>query len=258
VHPQHGEACSANYGLTDSSNEPSSVRVELETSLCQTPLKVIRRFELDNDLPIIRVDCELTNEGGETTQFMVAEHPTLGQPFLSPRSSIHTNATTVETDSSFEVPHSPYAPNLKFDWPGEAVDLAAIPEPEEPRQLLAYLSGFDDVAWYCVRSPDTDCFFGMAWRRQLFPCAWFFEEFNGSSNYPWFSNSYLAAIEPATCAPGWGLGEAIKRGVASTLDPGASWTSSVYACVAELGEEVQVMSELRAKAKKGYGSAHAR
>jgi hypothetical protein len=244
----------ADFEVVASSASDTLVRIEAEARLGLSPLHVVRRIELLADQPIMRVQSRVTNEGGEAVPLMATEHPTLGRPFLSPGTTILTNAVSVETDATYVVPHSPYPPGTLLAWPGETVDLGRLPEDTQPRQLLAYLAGFDDVAWYSVRSAATGCFFGLVWRSGTFPYAWLFEELHGSKGYPWFSNSYLMAVEPATTKSGRGLSQAVENCTATWLEPGESWESSVLGCVGRADEEEPLMASTKqlALAETGF------
>lgn len=245
THPWHGESSMMAFEVASSTVSEASVSLCLVAHLHLSPLRVARRLEVLNDRPVMLVTTTVTNEGGEDIPLIAVEHPTFGRPFISSGTTISTGAGTFETDEDFKGAYSPYPPGAMQRWPGEGVDLSRAPGLEERRQLLACLGGFDTTAWSCVRSPVTGMFFGLAWSSETFPYAWFFQEMNGSSGYPWFSNSYLMAIEPATVKWARGLGEAVKKGSAIVLAPGENWRSTVVCCLGVLGQEEQLMAALR-------------
>ena len=76
---------------------------------------------------------------------------------------------------------------------------------------MAYLHDFDgEVAWYGFTNVKRGFGAGLAWNVADFPCAWFWQELNGTSGYPWYKGCYVMAIEPNTSYPGLGLSKMIE------------------------------------------------
>ncbi len=98
------------------------------------------------------------------------------------------------------------------------------------RASMGYLNDFDEIAWYGITNTHLGIGAGLAWRRDDFPSAWFWQELHGSPGYPWYKGMYVMAIEPNTTWPGGGLVDAMaKTGTHRTIQPGESRTIEIRA-----------------------------
>jgi hypothetical protein len=52
------------------------------------------------------------------------------------------------------------------------------------------------------------------------PFVWYWQEFGGTTGYPWYGRNYNVGLEPFSSAPSLGLAEAAANGSALTLEPG--------------------------------------
>ena len=152
---------------------------------------------------------------------MWSHHPAYGAPFLSEHCVIDTDARNLLADDEYIGAANPLAPGQSQPWPrfGE-LDMSRVPAPDQPRDLLAYLTDFE-TGWYAITNTELGFGIGLSWDASVFPYAWFWQELNSSPGFPFYQNSYVIAIEPASSIPGQGLTAVMeKTGAHLTLQPG--------------------------------------
>ena len=54
----------------------------------------------------------------------------------------------------------------------------------------------------------------------LMPYLWFWQEFGGSTGYPWHGRNYNIGLEPFSSYPSYGLAEAVRNNTALHLESG--------------------------------------
>jgi hypothetical protein len=102
------------------------------------------------------------------------------------------------------------------------VDMSKVPGEDTPRDTLAYCQDFE-AGWYGITNTQLGMGVGLAWDTSVFPYAWFWQELNASSGFPFYKSSYVMAIEPASSIPGQGLSTVMeKTGSHLTLQAGES------------------------------------
>jgi hypothetical protein len=227
LQPMHGEASITSWEYVP--NESDSTSILLRTHLSRSPFALERRITLEENSHSIVVTDLARNEGGEPFPCTWTQHPTLGPPFLDGSCVIDTNADTVELDDTYLLPHVPSGVLGVQSWSDAREVLARVPDRGVRRQLLAYLHFTEPESWYCVTSERLGFTFRLTWSTEDLPHAWFFQELDATSNWPWFSNTYIMAIEPSNTFPGRGLAHAIDVNRAQVIAPGDTTSVSVTA-----------------------------
>jgi hypothetical protein len=225
----HGEAAVVEWGI-DELRPHAGV---FSTSLITAPLELAREVSLEGG--VLRIDERVTNVGGDSLEVMWGHHPAFGAPFLEPGCRIDTSARTFTADD--RAPGTGLAPGAQTGWPhaarddGGSIDLSVIPGPDEHRAVLGYLSDFEDGS-YRIVNPRLGLMVEVRWPLDLFPIAWFWQELNESSGYPWYRRAYTTALEPNTTAPGQGIVTArAKGGGVLSLAPQEARTATVEAAL---------------------------
>lgn len=166
----------------------------------------------------------MRNESPVPVRAMWGHHITFGPPFLEPGCRVR-----LPEGISVVPHHEAIAPGGRrmttdgpFPWPrepGTPLDLSDIPDRGTPSDL-AYLTGFRAAdAWYEVIRPRDGVGARITWDGSQMPIAWYWQEFGGSTGYPWFGRNYTIGLEPFSSAPNLGLAEAVANGSALTLAP---------------------------------------
>lgn len=229
VQPDHGEASVVPWCIEGIVEDLDRTQLRLSTTLFGSPFRIDRVLTLEPSSTTLDVVDTFTNEGGVPFPYTVTHHPTLGSPFLGPGCQFDTNAVEVVVDDVYDPPHSPLPAGHRSSWRSTSETLGRFPSRGQPQQLLAYLSFAPGPAWYRVTNPALDLEFGVCWQASDFPFAWLFQEFDGSTDFPWFGNTYIAAIEPSTSMPALGLAHAEAQAAVDYLESGQSVTVSVSA-----------------------------
>lgn len=208
-------------------DHPERVSVRLWVRTRRLPFLLEKTLTLESRRPVLLIEERVSNEGKEALDFMWGHHPVLGAPFLD------ASCRLCAPDSRVEVLHDEDGPDYRMElhqvgrWPrirdrhGQPLDLREIPGPEVRSMDNCYLSEFAE-GWIAVASPRLDLGFGLAWDAAVFRYIWLWQAFGGGLGYPWFGRTYNIGIEPWTSFPCAGLSEAIDRGTAMQIEPGAS------------------------------------
>ena len=219
----HGEASMKAWDHEILTATPAEIEVKLSVSLSRSPYSIERWMRLEAGSPVMNLRERITNHAGEAMDCMWSHHPAFGAPFLSENCVIDTDARTLLTDDAYIGAANPLALGQTHQWPlAGDIDLSRLPPPDQPRDLLAYLTDFSS-GWYGITNTDIGVGIGFSWDASLFPYAWFWQELNSSPGFPFYKRSYVIAIEPASSIPGHGLTAVMeKTGSQLTLQPGES------------------------------------
>jgi hypothetical protein len=187
--------------------------VTLETSLVTTPLHIRRELRLVG--PVLRVTETVTNQSTQELEFMWSHHPAFGAPFLDATCILSVGCRTVTADD--QAPGTLMSPASVHEWPivtsvdGDPVDLRVIPDPSEPRSILAYLKDFSS-GFFAITNPSLGLGVALRWPLEVFDRAWLWQEIHSGEGFPWFRRAYVVAVEPATTIPGRGIATARAKG----------------------------------------------
>lgn len=227
----HGEASMIPWDYEVIENGAQAVEVRLYARLRRSPFTIERRMRVERDRPVLSLRGKVTNEAGEPMDYMWSHHPAFGAPFLSAACRIDTGARTLLVDDAYAGTHNPLELSARYDWPRTAsgLDLSRVPDENARRDLLAYFTDYES-GWYALTNTDLGFGVGLSWPKAVFPYAWFWQEMNASPGFPFYQNSYVMAIEPATTIPGQGLVAAMnKSGTHRTLLPGKAAEATLRA-----------------------------
>jgi hypothetical protein len=223
----HGEASLSRWNCEIVTGGGPTAEVRLSTRLLLSPFRIERIMSVEAGRPVLRMRERVTNEGGESMDFMWGHHPAFGGEFADEHCRIDVGAKRIVADETYDVPLNPMELGKSYIWPyvqrnGKSLDLTMLPAPEQRRHMLAYLQDFEE-GWYAFTNTRLGFGVGLAWPLEVFPYAWFWQEFSASEGFPWYRSARCAAIEPFTSIPGHGLVTAMERtGTHRTLAAGES------------------------------------
>jgi galactose mutarotase-like enzyme len=236
----HGEASVSAWDVDAFESNADYAMLRLSNRLARSPFSISREMILPAGASHFTIEETVVNEGGEPMDYMWGHHPAYGAPFIGEHARIDTNAAKVTGDDLYDVPTSPVQVGKTFDWPraqnrDRATDLSVVPGQGEERATLAYLHDFqEETAWYGITNRDLALGAGLAWSRDDFPCAWFWQEMHASPGFPWYKGVYVMAIEPNTSFPGQGLVAVTdKSQMQCALAPGERATARMTAVLYE-------------------------
>jgi hypothetical protein len=230
---EHGETPLLPWSWHLIEDSPTRVAVRLATRCLRTPFTVEKTFSLGAG-PVLFIDEAVSNIGAEPVDLMWGHHPALGVPFVDDTCIIDVPAHTCRAHDVERFASQRLDPGQAFTWPhtvsrdGATLDFSRVQPPGAGTADLLYLTDLDD-GWFAVTNQSKALSFGMAWTREIFPHLWYWHDANGTPGYPWYSGSYLLALEPWSSHPGLGLAEAVARGMQLTLQPGERRTAQLTA-----------------------------
>jgi hypothetical protein len=229
----HGEVSALPWDYKALGDATEEAVVDFSVNTRRTPFRVERRMRLRRGDPRLYVDERITNWSEEEMDYMWGHHPTLGAPFLGKGAIIDVPARWVESQGT-ENEATRLRAGTRHDWPtardkdGGALDLSVVPSEEWRSADLAFLGGLEE-GWYAVTNPALGVGFGLVWPKEVFPYLWFWQEFRGSSGWPFYGSCYAMALEPFTGYDETGLSRCLENGTARRLAPGESIGASIVA-----------------------------
>lgn len=215
--PFHGDASSARWEVLNAT--PTDATLQTQSRL---PLTLTRRMWLAPDKPVLHIEETAQNDSELRVPFIWGHHPAFE---AVPGTVLDVPANRAVVPDGFDVDHADLAPG-DYQWPmaierGDSkIDLRTLPE--GPLERVVYLPDVED-GWAALRRPD-GIGIAMAWDSEVYRHVWVWTEIGGK-DFPWYGRSNVLAVEPVSSWPNDGLTEALRRGRAQHLDPGASVSS---------------------------------
>jgi hypothetical protein len=208
----HGEASISSWDYRIEHDGPVAAAVEFSTRLARSPFALRRRYIVEVGRPAVRLEEEITNEGGEELHFMWGHHPAYGAPFLN-------------GDCRLIIPAAEYTQHgarRAESWPGQV----RIPGEEERHFAQSYIGRLLEGRYVLYNDA---LGFGLRWTWpvEVLPYVHLWQELRGSFGYPWYGRCYVMGVEPFNCMPGVGLNAAIEHGSAPMLKAGESISLSM-------------------------------
>jgi hypothetical protein len=216
-------------------DNPQQVTVALWVKTYRTPFLLQKTLTLKSGVPALLIQEKVTNQGYEPVEFMWGHHPVVGAPFLDDGCRLYAPPCAVEVFHAEDGPDHRMGLFQVGQWPvikdrnGDPLDLSVMPSQGERTMDNCYLKDFQE-GWVAVYNPRQRLGLGLAWDPLVFRYTWIWQALGGGIGYPWYGRTYTIGLEPWTSYPCVGLQEAIVRGTAMTLAPGAdldAWLTAV-------------------------------
>ena len=201
---QHGEVSLTPWKHAILENTPEKVSVKLWARPLRMPILIEKTLTLEAGKATLFIDEKLTNESRTHLDIAWGQHIAFGLPFLQEGAKITTNARRFYAEPLMPSQRR-FQPGIEFDFPkvlninGLEDDASLIPpDPATPYSDLAYLSGFDDKAFYALKNEVKDVGFALRWDARIFGHVWYWTERYATRDAPWWGNTYAIALEPWT------------------------------------------------------------
>jgi len=202
----HGEA-----GIVPWSVESADCGQELATlvmtaELPHTALTIRRTYRLASKSQTIRVDETAINKVGFQRALGVAQHVTLGSPFLGTSQKPTLFAANADRGLTWPQPYSDlphaFAVNESFGYPdvpsadGASQDWRRYPRHEASGDLCTLrINPDDDAAWFSAYNPACGLTIAYAWEREHYPWLMTWEENHFSRSMPWDGKELTRGLE---------------------------------------------------------------
>jgi hypothetical protein len=206
------------FGWEVAEQTPDQVTVRLWRAGVATNTTVERWITLGRDRPYYTTRYRLYNGGPQPLDFLWKLHPALR---VSSCARIDLPAGTVYP----EPPFNARLDNTPFLWPqargaqGERVDMRAVP-PASAATCDFYYATELSAGWCALTQVNAGYGFGLAFDPAVFRSVWVFGAYGG------WRGHYTTLLEPCTGYP-YRLEDAVARGTASHLEPGAALETTV-------------------------------
>ena len=237
---QHDEVSMLSWDYEIVKDDEEEISIRFITFTQKVKFRYEKIFTLRKGKPIVFLDEKVTNLTDVTTKTMWGNHISFGEPFLDEFSFIEIDASTKV------IPHQEAISSVgrrlanaeDFNWPvavgekGEKIDFSRIPKKNTKSEIL-YLHDFKE-AKYVVKSPTAGLAARVSWDRMNFPYLWFWQEFGGANEYPWFGKHFNIGLEPFSSYPTSGIAEAVSNSSALVFAPFEEKTSSLNFEVLEI------------------------
>lgn len=236
---QHGEVSLIpwQYSLIDQS--PEKVSVKLWTRPFRVPILVEKTLTLVANQATLFIDETVTNEAATHLDIAWGHHIAFGLPFLKEGGKIITNANRFYAEPSMPA-HRRFQPGIETAYPftpdirGKEDDASMIPPVSAPAYSdLAYLSGFDQEAFYALKNEEKNLGIAVTWDARIFRYLWYWTERFATQQAPWWGNAYTIALEPWTMRWQPDPEKAIQQGDWLRLEAGAVVRTSLTASAFE-------------------------
>lgn len=201
------------------------ISIEFSVSLKKMPLSVKKTISLISGDPVIYIDEEISNFGGELLDFMWGHHPCFGEPFLDENCVINFNCEEIQSNINSISSNPIVKPNAvgKLDafpgFNGQPVDLSKVMNKKIKTAELLYATKMLDN-WFSIRNTNKNIGIGFIFDEKIFKYLYLWFVYGGSEGYPWYSKTYSLAVEPWSSYPGLGLIEAINNKTSLKIMPG--------------------------------------
>jgi hypothetical protein len=199
---QHGEVSLIPWKHAILENTPQKVSVKLWTRPLRVPVLIEKTLTLFHDKACLFLDEKLSNESATPLDIAWGQHIAFGLPFLNDGARINTNAGKFFAEPLMP-PNRRFQPGVETEFPkalninGKEDDARTVPPASAPAYSdLAYLSGFDERAFYSLKNEAKNIGFALTWDARIFKHLWYWSERYGTQDAPWWGSTYALALEP--------------------------------------------------------------
>jgi len=217
--------------------EDSIDRISIEFSAClkKMPLNIKKTITLILGDPVIYINEELSNLGGEPLDFMWGHHPCFGEPFIDENCVIDFHSEEILSNINSISSNPVVKPDTigRLDaFPGingQAVNLSKVMNRKVKTAELLYATKMLDN-WFTIKNSRQKIGIGFIFDENIFRYLYLWLVYGGGEGYPWYSDTYSLAVEPWSSYPGLGLLEAIDNKTSLKIMPGEkinTWLKTV-------------------------------
>ncbi len=193
----------------------------------RTPFRLERTMRIEEGGLVL--DETVRNEGEDPAHFVWGHHLVLGPPFIERGCVLEIPARTLETIPEMWEETARLEPGQREPWPtarlraGGTVDLSEVPGPEAASHDDVYVTDLEG-GWASVTNPRLGLRFRLEFDPAVFGWVIAWQPYGGARAMP-LTGAYALGVEPWTSR--LPLGEAVARGEAIELAPGASFETSL-------------------------------
>lgn len=239
---QHGEVAVLPWDVTVDEETEESAAVTFGIRTIKSPFQIAKTMRLDSGSNTLRMTETIRNLSGQPLGTMWGQHLAWGRPFLDESCVIRVpEGATLKVHG---VPRDDTDRRIRSDrpvsWPvtegidEQPVDLSKVP-PKGTNCEMLWFEGLSE-GWYEVESKDKGIGIRVEWDATVMPYLWFWQEFGGTTGYPWYGEMYTIGLEPFSSAPTSGLSGALAANDTCNFEPYGSRDFWLNVTVFESGD----------------------
>jgi galactose mutarotase-like enzyme len=192
----HGEISLRPWQFRVEEDTPKRISVLLTAKTLRFPFAVKKRITIDEDSMAVSFEEELRNEGRQPLEYMWAQHPCFGPPFLEPGCVISIPAKKMMTSPGLHTPGMLFEAGFTADWPYPGKDGEKIVTVQEENSQITGLYHFSELEGkMSIYNSSKKIGFSLEWDKDIFPYVTSWQDYNGCLDYPWYGNGYQATLE---------------------------------------------------------------
>ena len=230
---QHDEVALLAWDYEVLSDSADLVAVEFRVETKKTPFRFTKSFTLKKNAKSVEISESAENLSDGEELGMWGFHFSYGAPFLDEGSIIKlpNNPVVIPNIEAVSSIGRRLGSTEEFRWPigksesGSDIDFAKLPPRGEKSEML-YIKDLSE-GWYQVENPTKKIGVKVSWDLKTMPYLWYWQEYGGASDAPWFGKHYNIGLEPFSSYPTNGLADAITNGSALRFAPHEKKTSTI-------------------------------
>jgi hypothetical protein len=193
----HGELSLRPFEFAVVKDCAEKIEVALTAKTVRFPFAVKKTIAISEGKSEVDFSEELTNEGAQELEYMWAQHPCFGKPFLEPGCTISIPAKKMLTSPGFHTGAMLFPAGFQADWPYAGKDADKIVNVQSEHSGIMGLYHFSELSEgkYSIYNKKKNIGFCLEWDKAVFPFVASYHDYNGALDYPWYGRCWQATVE---------------------------------------------------------------
>jgi hypothetical protein len=193
----HGEISLRPWQFMVEVDQPEQIRILLMAKTQRFPFAVKKHIEIKESSTSISFKEELFNEGRQPMEYMWAQHPCFGFPFLEPGCVIRIPAKKMMTSPGFHTSNMIFDPGFTVDWPYTGEGGEKIVNVQEKNSQITGFYHFSELrgGLFSIYNNNKKIGFCLEWDLAVYPYVTSWQDYNGCMDYPWYGMGYNVTLE---------------------------------------------------------------
>jgi galactose mutarotase-like enzyme len=193
----HGEISLRPWQFMVETDSSERICVLLTAKTHRFPFAMKKRIVINEGRAMVSFEEELRNEGRQPLEYMWAQHPCFGAPFLEPGCVINIPAKKMMTSPGFRTGNMLFEPGFTARWPLSGDEGGKIVNIQEKDSRITGLYHFSELSEgkFSIYNRNKKIGFCLEWDPAVYPYVTSWQDYNGAMDYPWYGMGYNATLE---------------------------------------------------------------